>query len=209
MRAFAAICLVAVLPGVALGQSAGSPPAFEIADVHASARSTNPFFSGGVLRGGRYELRKATMVDLIRSAYDVNADKVLGGPSWLETDRFDIIALAPPSTSQETIRLMLQALLADRFKLTVHKESKSLPTYALTTGQGGKPKLKESDGSGNSGCQPQMQPPEPGKVPYAVVACRNVTMEAFARTLSAFGARLPDQPCDGLDRPERILGFRP
>src|SRR6267154_4962500 len=142
-RALAAISLVACLPGVALGQSAGSPPAFEIADVHASARSTNPFPSGGVLRAGRYELRKATMVDLIRNAYGVDADKVIGGPSWLETDRFDVIALAPPSTSQETIKQMLQALLADRFKLTVHTDSKSLPTYALTVGKG-KPKLKES-----------------------------------------------------------------
>jgi len=194
IRVFAAISFVACLSGVALGQSASSLPAFEIADVHASGRSTNPFPSGGVLRGGRYELRKATMVDLIRNAYGVDADKVIGGPSWLETDRFDVIALAPPTTSPETVKQMLQALLADRFKLTVHTESKSLPTYALTIGQGGKPKLKESDGSGNPGCRPQMQPPQPGAVPYAVASCRNVTMEAFARTLSGIGGAYLTSP---------------
>jgi uncharacterized protein (TIGR03435 family) len=187
MRAFAGIGFVALLSGAAFGQTPGSPATFDVADVHASARSANPFTSGGVLRGGRYELRKATMVDLIRFAYGVDADKVLGGPSWLETDRFDVIAMAPPSTSPETLKLMLQALLADRFKLTVHMDSKSLPTYALTVGSG-KPKLKEAAGSGNPGCQPQApQNPQPGAVPYANISCRNMTMEAFAQNLRGFG----------------------
>src|SRR5881396_1653313 len=153
IRALAGVSFVALLSGVVFGQSAVPPPTFDIADVHASAKSTNPFVSGGVLRRGRYELHKATMLDLITRAYDLDADKVLGGPSWLETDRFDVIATAPPATPPENIRLMLQALLADRFKLAVHKDSKSLPTFALTVGKSGKPKLKESDGSGNSGCQ--------------------------------------------------------
>ena len=131
---FAGISFALLMSGAALGQSAGSSPTFIVADVHASARSTNPFVSGGVLRSGRYELRKATMVDLITRAYDVDAAKVLGGPSWLETDRFDVIATAPPATPPETIRLMLQALLAERFKLAIHKDSKSLPTFALTVG---------------------------------------------------------------------------
>jgi uncharacterized protein (TIGR03435 family) len=182
MRAFAGIGFVALLSGGAFAQSASSPPTFDIADVHASARSTNPFVSGGVLRGGRYELRKATMVDLIRNAYNVDPDKVIGGPSWLETDRFDVIALAPSSTSPETVRLMLQALLADRFKLTVHTDSKSLPTFALKLGNG-KPKLKEAAGSGNTGCQGQPQAPQPGAVPYAIVSCHNLTMEAFGENL--------------------------
>src|SRR4051812_22460873 len=110
MRAFAGISFVALLAGSAFAQSTNPAPTFDVADVHASARSTNPFFSGGVLRGSRYELRKATMVDLITTAYSVDAAKVLGGPAWLETDRFDVIALAPPSTSPETAKLMLQAL---------------------------------------------------------------------------------------------------
>jgi uncharacterized protein (TIGR03435 family) len=138
--------------------------------------------TGGVLRGGRYDLRRATMVDLIRIAYSVDPDTVLGGPNWLETDRFDVIAKAPPITSPEVVKQMLQALLADRFKLVLHKDMKPLPAFVLTLGKG-KPKLKESDGSGNTGCQGQPQKPEPGTVPYAMVSCRNVTMDAFAQNL--------------------------
>jgi uncharacterized protein (TIGR03435 family) len=149
--------------------------------------------SGGVLRGGRYELRKATMVDLIRNAYGVDADKIIGGPSWLETDRFDVIAMAPPTTSPDTVKLMLQALLADRFKLTVHTDNKSLPTFALKVGNG-KPKMKEAAGSGNPGCEPVQQPPQPGVIPYAVASCHNMTMEAFAPMLRGIAGAYVTSP---------------
>jgi uncharacterized protein (TIGR03435 family) len=183
MRAFAGISFLALLSGAAFGQSAETPPVFEIADVHASAHSTRTYMTGGVLRGGRYDLRNATMVDLIATAYGVESDKVLGGPIWLETDRFDVIAKAPAATSPETVKLMLQALLADRFKLVFHKDTKPMPAYSLTVGKG-KPKLKEAAGSGNSGCQGQPpQNPQPGTVPYVMVSCRNMTMEAFAQNL--------------------------
>ncbi len=186
MRAFARLIFIGLSSLPVFGQLAltVSPPNFEAADIHASPHTTNPnpFMSGGVLRGGRYDLRKATMVDLIRIAYDVDPDTVLGGPNWLETDRFDIVAKAPPETSAETIKLMLQTLLADRFKLVLHKDTKPMPAFVLTTGKG-KPKLKEADGSGNTGCQPQQQKPEPGTIPYAMVSCRNMTMQEFARTL--------------------------
>ncbi len=186
MRAFALLVFIRLLSSTAFGQLAltVSTPAFETADVHASGHTTNPnpFMTGGVLRGGRYDLRRATMVDLIRIAYGVDPDSVLGGPSWLETDRFDVVAKVPPETSPEAIRLMLQALLADRFKLVLHKDTKPMPAFVLTLGKG-KPKLKEADGSGNTGCQPQQQKPEPGTIPYAMISCHNLTMEQFARNL--------------------------
>ena len=72
-----------LLASVAFGQT------FEFAEVHVSAPSTNPTMRGGSLRGGRYEVRTATMVDLISAAYDMEPDKVLGGPSWLDWDRFE------------------------------------------------------------------------------------------------------------------------
>jgi uncharacterized protein (TIGR03435 family) len=83
--------------------------------MHVSAQTINPYMRRGVLRGGRYEVRTASMVDLIRTAYGLDDnDRVVGGPSWLDANRFDIIAKAPQSTSQENLMLMLQALLADR-----------------------------------------------------------------------------------------------
>ena len=178
MRTLTALSFAVVLSGAAFGQAAATAPKFDIADVHVSTSATNPytFLSGGVLRGGRYDLRKATMLDLIRIAYGVDPDKVVGGPSWLELDRFDADAKAASSTPPETINLMLQALLADRFKLVLHKDTRPLPAFALTMGKA-KPKLKEADGSAESRCQSQPQPD------YSMYACRNMTMEAFAQTL--------------------------
>src|SRR5258706_338107 len=92
-RALTGTILAALLSGAAFGQAPETPVAFDIVDVRVSAKTTNPFMRGGVLRGGRYEIRTASMVDLIRTAYGVyDNNKVVGGTSWLDTNRFDIIA---------------------------------------------------------------------------------------------------------------------
>ena len=188
MRAFAGIIFLAIVPSAVFGQSTETHPpatksvAFDITDVQVSAHKRFPYMSGGDLRGGRYVIRDATMVDLISAAYGVDNDNVLGGPAWLETDRFDVIAKAPPTTPPDTLKLMLQALLADRFKLVDHADSKPLQVYVLSAGKG-KPKLKESDGSQNGGCQPQDQNPEPGAIRQIVVSCHDMTMDALADAL--------------------------
>jgi uncharacterized protein (TIGR03435 family) len=199
IRAIAGISFIALLSSAAFGQSisAAAPPAFDIADVHVSVKTVNPYMSGGVLRAGRYEIRRATMLDLIRTAYSLDDNsKVQGGPNWLDTDRFDVIAKAPASTSQDTAKLMLQTLLADRFKLAVHPATKPMPTYVLALGRG-KPKLKESDGKGAPGCQPppNQAPPQPGVYRNAEVQCRNMTMDAIAQQVRGMaGAYLGDHP---------------
>jgi uncharacterized protein (TIGR03435 family) len=164
MRSAAPIGLLFLLSGAAFGQAqpAEARPIFDLADVHPSTRPLTLQVrvlgnQGAVLRAnGRYEFSNATMVDLIRTAYNIDADKVLGGPNWLESDRFDILAQTPPKTSPETAKLMLQSLLADRFKLVFHKDAHPLPTYALSVGKGGS-KLKESDGEGETGCKMTIQ----------------------------------------------------
>ena len=90
----------------------------------------------GVPRNGRYEIRRATMVDLIRTAYGVEADKILGGPHWLEWNRFDIIAKVPAAASRETVMPMLQALLADRFGLVTQQEMKPVKANAIVRSDG-------------------------------------------------------------------------
>lgn len=184
IRAAAYAVIVFALSGAAAMRAGDLPPAFDLADVHASPHTTNPnpFMSGGVLRGGRYDLRNATMVDLIKTAWDVDADAVLGGPNWLETDRFDVIAKVAPNTPPDALRLMLQDLLAKRFKLVLHKDMKPMPAFALTLGKG-KSKMKASEEPGGPGCQPVAQPSEPVTVPYVVVKCHNMTMDEFARTI--------------------------
>jgi uncharacterized protein (TIGR03435 family) len=163
----------------AFGQSTQTAPAFEVADIHSSARTTNPGMRGGAVRGGRYEVKDASMLDLIAAAYGVQADRIQGGPSWLASDRFDIVAKAPAGTTPKTVNLMLQSLLAERFKLAVHKDTKPMPAYALTVGKS-KPKLKEASGSGQSGCQGGNITATAESSDYS---CRNLTMQAFAETL--------------------------
>ena len=136
------------------------------------------------MRGGRYELRTATMAELIQTAYGVEDDNVIGGPNWLEFDRFDVIAKAPPGAGAEKIQVMLQNLLADRFKLVVHPDTKPMPNFVLTLGKG-RHKLKEADGTGEKGCQGQPRPENlpPGTIPLIVVTCHNLTTAAIAQQL--------------------------
>jgi uncharacterized protein (TIGR03435 family) len=191
-----------LLSWMAFGQSSEAPPKFEIADVHVSAKTANPFPRTGPTRGGRYEIKTATMVDLIRVAYGFDPDKVLGGPSWLEMNRYDVVAKVPADSTPESQKLMLQALLEDRFKLVVRKETKPLLTYALTAGK--KPQLKEASGDEEPGCRPQTSsgPGADGEMRIMMGSingttttinlgpgmtihylCRNITMAAFAAGL--------------------------
>src|SRR5437763_1460427 len=111
MRRFlAALAVVALWSGAARAQTSGNTPKFDAADISLRARTgqTNqPFVTGGVLRGGRYDLRNATMVDLIATAYSVSDPTlIVGGPAWLERNRFDIAAKAPQGTSADNVKLM-------------------------------------------------------------------------------------------------------
>ena len=176
-RVFAVSALIIFLSCAVFGQA----PTFGVADVHPSAGASNLPTRGGVIRSGIYQIQTATMVELIGAAYSVDADKVLDGPSWLELDRFDIYAKVPPSTSVDTARLMLQSLLADRFKLSLHKDSRSLLGFALTVRKGVTPKLKPADSSGSTGCK---SAPVAGAGPNGLQAlsytCQNMSMAAFA-----------------------------
>jgi uncharacterized protein (TIGR03435 family) len=165
------------------GQSA--PASFEIADVRPSAPSAITVMRGGAPRAGRYELRNATMVDLIRTAYAVDADKVAGGPHWLELDRFDVVARVPASATRESVRPMLQALLAERFGLAVRHDVADIDGHALVRGT--EPKLRASAGGPSTGCQQQLQMPPTSAgtpvVPMYLVTCRGVTLSLLAETL--------------------------
>jgi uncharacterized protein (TIGR03435 family) len=192
MRKVATIGVIALVSlGPALSQSTVIAPRFDLADVHPNHElNPTPEVTGGVLRGGRYELRQASMLDLIATAWRVDADIVLGGPTWLQMDRFDVIATAPADTPPEKIRLMLQNLLAERFKLAVHKEMKPLPAFALVAGKS-KPNLKESDGSGKAACESKR---EQGGTPYLLVSCRNMNLEEFAQDLRGLATPFINRP---------------
>jgi uncharacterized protein (TIGR03435 family) len=190
VRVFLCLTLSTVAACAAFGQTAVSSPHFEAADVHPSPITTVQVPRGPFMAGARYDLRTSTMVDLIVKAYDVTADKVLEGPSWLEYDRFDISALMPPKTSSADAKLMLQALLVDRFSLVFRTEERPMSAYALTAPKG-KQKLKESDGSGDPGCRVTLDQPRAADVaagaPRTLAAsytCKNMTMAAFAQQMT-------------------------
>jgi uncharacterized protein (TIGR03435 family) len=133
----------------------------------------------------RLALRDATMVDLIAIAYNVDSLSVLQGPAWLDLDHFDIMAKASRSTSDDGLRLMLRALLADRFQLVVHTDTRPQPAYVLTVD--GSSKLKPSKtptADSEQGCQYQ-QPKTPASADTMVVTflCHAVTMDYFAEFL--------------------------
>jgi uncharacterized protein (TIGR03435 family) len=199
MRAIAVFSFLLLFSGVAFCQTgdapASAPAKFEIADVHVSAHvTTNVFFSGAVFSGGRYVMRNATMLDLITTAYGYDDRNVVSGPSWLESTRFDVIAKAPPTTSEETLNLMLQALLVDRFKLVVRPDTRPMPVFALTLGKG-KPKLKEADGTGESGCRQNTS--QPNGTASNAFTCTNMTADDIAKeVLPRAGAYLPNPVVD-------------
>ena len=113
-----------------------SSPAFEVASVKPAKSGGLPPF---VRSPGRFTMRAPLRV-LIQNAYQLLQDaQVVGGPSWLTSDRFDINATVAGNPPPEQIPLMLRALLADRFKLVVHTETRELPIYALVlAGRDGK-----------------------------------------------------------------------
>ena len=104
-RVLASLSIAASL----FGQTTETKPTFEAANVRVSPAARNPFMRGPFLRGGLYTIRFATMVDLIRTAYGVEAERVLGGPTWLENDTFDVIAKPPAGSTLETAKPMLKA----------------------------------------------------------------------------------------------------
>jgi uncharacterized protein (TIGR03435 family) len=187
MRVLAGISFIVLLSGAALCQPGANKPAFDIADVHASPRgdwvkTPGRLMQGGYLAGDRYELRRATMLDLIRTAYNVDADKVYGGPSWLDYDRFEIVAKTKPGTGPGALRLMLQTLLEDRFQLAAKMDTRPVAGYVLSKGKGELKARAAAAGSATAGCQ-SMRPTIDGQMRYFNIQCHNVTMDAFAQAL--------------------------
>jgi uncharacterized protein (TIGR03435 family) len=162
-------------------------PKFELADVHASKTSRSAVQNfGGVLRAGKYVNRDVTMLALIEAAYQVKEDAIVGGPGWVASDLFDIIAKVPQGTKMEDANLMLRALLADRFKLVVKHETHPVPRYVLTVGKGGS-KLKPASESGQ-GCRPMQQPgggrgSDSGFMQNIMIECHNMTAAEIADNL--------------------------
>jgi uncharacterized protein (TIGR03435 family) len=142
---------VAVLLVAGTGMSAQSPAAhspfdrFEVATV----KPTPPDWTGGrfirMLNADRFVARNHALKTLIAAAYNLSPKEISGGPEWVDSDRYDILAKTPGEVRPDLDEQMsmLRQLLADRFKLAFHREQKEMSIYSLTVAKSG-PKLKES-----------------------------------------------------------------
>lgn len=153
-------------------KDAPAPVAFEVASVKPAA--AQPGGRGGMIRiqggpgtrdPGRITYTNIPLTLLLTLAYDVKNFQVKA-PSWMESERYDITAKVPQGATKEQTALMLQNLIADRFHLTLHHESKEMQGYELNVAKTGS-KLKESapeDPAANQpGAPPPSGPPGPPK----------------------------------------------
>lgn len=123
------LVLGAALASVTLAAQSAAP-AFEVASIKRN-KSGDGFMGMGMQPGGRLTMTNMPVRQLIVRAYGVQPYQVLGGPSWITSDRFDITAKAPGDASPQEMNAMLETLLADRFKLKVRKETRQSDVYRL------------------------------------------------------------------------------
>ena len=128
--------------------AADASPVFEVATI----KPGNPEAQGkGIMvRGRNFSTINTSLSDLITFAYGLHARQITGGPAWLESEKYDLVA-KPDGEGQPNDKQwkgMVQKLLADRFKLTFHRDKKELSVFAIVVGKNG-PKLTKSAGDPN------------------------------------------------------------
>jgi uncharacterized protein (TIGR03435 family) len=138
--------LLTLLAGPALIAVAQAPIEFEVATIkpappQAEGRTSTRMSSD--TDAGKLNYTNVNLKEVIGKAYKVQQYQITG-PDWMETERFDIVAKFPPHAAPDQLPPMLQALLADRFKLALHRETRELPMYALAVAKNG-PKFKTTE----------------------------------------------------------------
>lgn len=129
------------------------PQSFDVASVKRLPPPVGGVRSSMNLRPGRLTCSNVNLKKLIVAAYDIK-DFQLSGPDWLSSEIYDVAATMPPATATDQVMLMLQSLLAERFQLTAHRETREVPMYALVVGKGGL-KIKEGEfGQGSTSNSP-------------------------------------------------------
>jgi uncharacterized protein (TIGR03435 family) len=165
------IALCAAVAFLSVAQVWAQRPQFEVASIKPSAPGARgPTFYNPT--STRFAVSSITAKALIAYAYDVREFQISGGPGWIGSEEYDIVAKPDGDVRGDRVLAMARALLAERFHLSLHRESKEMPVLALVVTKGG-PKLRASTGSG----------PEVRGGRGRFVA-RNVTMGLFAAQLA-------------------------
>ena len=139
-------CLTGIAAAIAALTVATGAQTFEVASIKLNKERRGPLTSleafiyegpMAVMPGGRFRLTAVPTRTLIQLAYGVREFQLAGEPSWVDDDRYDVDAKAEGITSFDQMRPMLQALLADRFKLAVRRETRTGRVYELVPARGG------------------------------------------------------------------------
>jgi len=147
-------------------------PQFEVASIKPATANQTSGSSGITTGHGRVTASNVTLKRCIMGAFGLGPNVIAGGPGWLDSDRFEIIAKSERDDGDKALMLMLRTLLADRFKLSVHREMRTVAALVLESAKNG-PKLeKAEDGaaSTNNG--------------RGLIDARVITMSRFAEVLS-------------------------
>jgi uncharacterized protein (TIGR03435 family) len=228
------VCVAALgtLSRVQAGPQTLASPAFEVASIKPNPSRTG--IRGHGFPGDRFEARNVPVRDLIMVGFGepgrlVPESLMSGGPSWIDTDRFDVTAKVGRESQNSVAekQMMLRRLLAERFKLVVHTQRTNSPIYTLVlasaNGEVGR-QLRRSDSDCDNGDAGAVPPPVPrGQerrcilyiVPSGTLIARGQTMSAFAYALTrTVGRVVMDQTglsgafdADAVFNPEGLPGW--
>jgi uncharacterized protein (TIGR03435 family) len=189
IRSVRAVCVSLLgFLGAASGQAQPGavrtvPRSFEVASIKSNETGSDARRATAA-PGGIFIAENVTLKLLISRAYGVAEARVDGGPGWVDGDKYDVRAKAdtPLEMTREELRPCLQALLAERFRLKVHPETRQGAVYTLSTAKNGS-KLKEHSGAGTSGISAST---ESGRT---VITGNKITLARLAEYLSGQAGR--------------------
>lgn len=147
------LLLLALTVTPAIGAESQTGEAVPVFDVVTIKPSNDPGVHLYWDDSGVFHPTGPTLSDLIKLAYDLHPRQIIGAPSWLDREKFDLVAKPdrPGKPTLAQLKVMLQKLMADRFQLAVHREKRELPVYAITVARSGaKLTRNDSDPHGNA-----------------------------------------------------------
>src|SRR5258708_11041721 len=158
---------------------------FSVATIRPSAPDSPTLTQ---IRGKRFVTEGSTFLDLFKYAYGVHESQVVGGPDWLRSEKFDVVAdpEGDQRPSSEQMKALVRQLLVERFRVVMHDENRELPAFALQRVGAGPLKFPVSKAATNM--------PAGGGDGGGKVGMRNGTMRDFAKYLQRFAGSSIDRP---------------
>jgi uncharacterized protein (TIGR03435 family) len=157
---------------------------FEVVDLRPrDPNNPVPAGKGRMLPGGRIEVSGITLTNMIMMAWGVQEDMISGLPKWAGSAQYDLVAKGTPDTAQPELRLMVQSMLENQFKLSMHREDRVRNAYVLTVGKAGAKLQAASGGPGGAqSCSWQVLDSSLRRR-----ECHNMSMAELARELPVWG----------------------